>query len=566
MSATHSRILAGATVVLALAAAAGAQVCTLSEVASASAPGTPGRPLVVGETAYFAAGAAGVVAVDIGGPGHLGATVASPTTGTAVDLALEYFRDLILVAEGSAGVGSYAIGSGGALTPVATADVGGTVVAIDGLTGTYVVGTAEGQLHTVHLDAGGLPATAGTLTLGGQVVDLDRSGTTVYCALGSAGQVAVVDVHDPAAPTLLGTVALGGAVQAVAVSGATVFASVDGIGIASLAAAGGGLTPVDTLPLPAAATDLEVWSGRIFAGGPDLGVVEIEASLGTDLLELARLDLDGTRAFAVVGNRLYVGRGALGLAVVDTSDCAVTGGAITTSFLPAGARSPGASASFWVTDVAVANLSDGPATFNVAYLPKGADNGSPVNVSGIVAAGEQLIAADIFGQLFGLTTANGGLRITVSHPEVRISSRTYNAAGTEGTYGQFIPALRLADAVELGNAGALLQLQENADFRTNIGVLNLDATPVDFKIALYDGADGSLKAEVAGSLPAYGQNQFNGIYAGSGAGQVDSGFAVVSITSTTGRILAYASVVDRGSNDPIFIPSQRLGDASPFNP
>lgn len=566
MSLQLPRFLVQTSLILGLAATAGAQVCDLTEIASSAAPGTPGRTVVVGETAYFAAGAAGVVAVDIGEPGQFGSIVASPTTGAAADVALEYFRDLILVAEGAAGVGTYAIAAAGALNPVATVDVGGTAVTIDGLTGTYTVGTVEGELLTVRVDSSGMGAVAGRLTLGGQVVDLARTGNTVYCGLGTAGQIAVVDVQDATSPALLGTASVGGAVQAVAVSGSTVFAAVDGLGIVSLSAAGGVLTPQDTLPLVAPATHLEAWSGRVFAGGPELGVIEIEAAIGTDLLEMARIELDGTRAFAVVGDSLYVGREALGLSIVDISDCAVTGGSVVTSFIPAGARAAGASASFWVTDVAIANLSDGPATFNVAYLPKGVDNSDPVNVTEIVAAGQQLIAADVFGSMFGLTSANGGLRVTVSHPEVRITSRTYNAAGSEGTYGQYIPALKLADAVEHGKAGALLQLQENADFRTNIGLVNIDPTPVDFKIALYDGANGSLRAEVVGSLPAYGQNQYNGIYALAGAGQVTSGFAVVTIASSTGRLLAYASVVDRGSNDPIFVPTQRLGEASPFNP
>ena len=566
MSRFVMRTLIAGLVVLGSAAAAPAQLCELTEVASASAPGVPGKVIVVGDRAYFAAGSAGVVAADIGQPRLFGPIVTSPTSGEVVDLALEYFRDFILTAEGAAGLGTYGIGAAGVLEPIAIADLGGAVISLDGLTGTYAVGTAEGVLHTVLVDSNGMATIAGSVTLGGQVADLARSGTTVYCALGDAGRVAAVDIRSAASPTLLGAVELGGPVQAVAVSGTTVFAAVDDVGIVSLVASDGSLVPMDTLPLVTPASEIEVWSGRVYAGGPELGVLEIEAALGTDLLELARLDLEGTQGFAVLGDNLYVGRGALGLAIVDASDCATTGGAITTSFIPAGARAVGASASFWVTDVAIANLSDGPATFNLAYLPRGADNSTPVNVSGVVAAGEQLIAADVFGTVFGLTSANGGLRVRVSHPEVRVSSRTYNAAGAEGTYGQFIPALRLADSVERGNAGALLQLQENPDFRTNIGVLNLDPTPVDFKVALYDGLDGSLRAEVVGSLPAFGQFQYNGIYAAAGAGSVDSGFAVASITSPAGRILAYASVVDRGSNDPIFVPSQRLGDASPFNP
>jgi len=58
--------------------------------------------------------------------------------------------------------------------------------------------------------------------------------------------------------------------------------------------------------------------------------------------------------------------------------------------------------------------------------------------------------------------------------------------------------------------------------------------------------------------------QYDRIYNRVNAGVVDSGFAVVKVLTTGGEVLAYASVVDNGSNDPIFIPAQRLSDTSPF--
>ena len=39
---------------------------------------------------------------------------------------------------------------------------------------------------------------------------------------------------------------------------------------------------------------------------------------------------------------------------------------------------------------------------------------------------------------------------------------------------------------------------------------------------------------------------------------------LATISAPGGEVLAYASVVDNGSNDPIFIPAQRLSNTSPF--
>ena len=44
--------------------------------------------------------------------------------------------------------------------------------------------------------------------------------------------------------------------------------------------------------------------------------------------------------------------------------------------------------------------------------------------------GQQLLINDVYDALFALDSANGALRITTSHPDLKITSRTYNAAGS----------------------------------------------------------------------------------------------------------------------------------------
>ncbi|HPA82318.1 MAG TPA: hypothetical protein PLS95_15975, partial [Thermoanaerobaculales bacterium] len=66
------------------------------------------------------------------------------------------------------------------------------------------------------------------------------------------------------------------------------------------------------------------------------------------------------------------------------------------------------------------------------------------------------------------------------------------------------------------------------------------------------------------TLQPFEMTQYDRIYNRVSAGVVDSGFAVVKVLTAGGKALAYASVVDNGSNDPIYIPSQPLSDTSPF--
>ena len=552
------------TVLLALAAAvAAAQVCDLEELATISTPGSPTHPLVIGSTAYVAAGSAGLLRIAVADPVNLELLDATPTQGQALDIAYEYFGNQLVVAEGVSGIGSYDVQENGPPVHLGTTDLGGTIVSLSGSAGDYVAGSNEGTLYLVTLGADDLPAVESQLELSGQVVDVLESSRRVYCALGGANAVAVVDVLDRSAPSLVAVYNLPGAARSLVRTGDLLLVGVDGVGLVVFQIRDTGLVQTDTVTLAAAPTDLVVWNERLFMAGPQLGLAEADPSLGTDIVPLAHLQLSGSTALALIGNNVFVGRGAAGFSSVDASDCSNPDSSVTSLYIPAGARAAGTAGSYWLTDIAVTNFSNGVATTNLAYLAKNQDNSNPLNASLALAMGEQILIGDVFSSLLGLDAANGALRVSTSHPDVKVTSRTYNAAGQEGTYGQFIPAQREELALTPDGAGALNQLQENENFRTNIGMVNLGDMPVSVEVHLYH-ASGSRYGIVSRTLQPFEMTQYDRIYNRVNAGVVDSGFAVVKVLTTGGEVLAYASVVDNGSNDPIFIPAQRLSDTSPF--
>jgi hypothetical protein len=552
------------TVLLALAAAvAAAQVCDLEELATISTPGAPTHPLVVGSTAYVAAGSAGLLRIDVANPELPQLIDATPTQGQALDIAYEYFGNQLVVAEGVAGIGAYDLLGSGPPVHLGTTNLGGTIVSLSGSAGDYVAGSYEGTLYLVTLGGDNLPVVEGQLALSGQVVDVLESSRRAYCALGGANAVAVVDVLDRSEPSLVGVYDLPGAARSLVRTGDLLLVGVDGVGLVVYRIADDGLVQADTVPLAAAPTDLVVWNERLFMAGPQLGLSEADPSLGTDIVPLARLQLPGSAALALIGNTVFVGRGAAGFSSVDASACSNPDSSLTSLYIPAGARAAGTAGSYWLTDVAVTNYSNGVATANLAYLAKNQDNSNPLNASLALAMGEQVLIGDAFANLLGLDAANGGLRVSTSHPDVKVTSRTYNAAGQEGTYGQFIPAQREELALTPDGAGALNQLQENDGFRTNVGLVNLGDAPVNVEVHLYSAA-GFRYGIVSRALQSFEMTQYDRIYNRVNAGVVDSGFAVVKVLTSGGKVLAYASVVDNGSNDPIFIPAQRLSDTSPF--
>ena len=228
-----------------------------------------------------------------------------------------------------------------------------------------------------------------------------------------------------------------------------------------------------------------------------------------------------------------------------------------TFWIPAAAHAAGAGGTAWRTDLEVHNRGEETASVRIDILPWGRDNTASVSAGPFeVAAGSSLRFHDLVDALFGQSTACA-LRISVAGGDPVITSRTYNDTG-HGTYGQFIPAAEDGEAAG-ANAVRLVQLTGSADpatgFRTNIGVLNVTPDPIDVVIDLHD-ADGSILGSVPISLPPYGARQVTDVFAAIGAGDVPDGWASVRTTTGGGRFVAYASIVDNRTGDPVYVPAR----------
>ncbi len=552
------RTVFSAALTLLIATTGIAQVCTPEVVSELTTPGELGSTALLGNTVFAAAGDEGIVAVDISdslAPVLIGTT---PTMGEANDIELEFFAQLLVVADGTAGVSVFTATENGAVSFVGSTGLSGEALSVAGADTSYLVGSSNGTLHTVEL-VDNAPTVQGSVDVGGPVLDIATAFQRAFCAIGDEG-IAIVDISDRTSPALLATFNFEGSVSSLAKNNDLLFAAVADTGVVSTEVVGDTLVTLGSIDTPGVPHDLIFSRGRLYVAMPDVGIKVIDASLGRALLSLATTSLDGAAALSISGNLLYVTRGDDGLALVDVEDCSNAGVTPTTRYIPAGARAPGSNDTFWVTDVAVANMTNAVATFNVAYLPKDQANSNPLNVSAILEPGTQLIARDVFDELFDLARANGALRFVTSHPDVKVTSRTFNSGSDVGTFGQFIPALERASALTAGTPGALAQLQENAEFRTNIGLLNITPNEIEVEIRLFYG-DGALAGSVQPTLLPFEMVQYNQIF---GDSLVDSGYAIVRVLSADGEVLAYASVVDNGSGDPIYIPVEKLIAGSGF--
>jgi hypothetical protein len=243
-------------------------------------------------------------------------------------------------------------------------------------------------------------------------------------------------------------------------------------------------------------------------------------------------------------------------------------------FVSATAHVAGAAGTNWRTDLQVHNLADESASVRVDLLVHGADNSSPDHTDLNLDPGESLRLGDVLAGEFGVAEGQAALVLRPSSGRIIVTSRTYNLLGAGNqlglpagsTFGQFIPARPMSDAIRYGEHGRLIQLSHSTSssggFRANLGVVNATTEECRVEVELYDAGGGHL-GTVPVVLPPLGYRQLNRVFASVTSGDVDDGYAVVRSTTIGGAFFAYASVVDNLTGDPVAVSATRLPDNVP---
>jgi hypothetical protein len=237
-------------------------------------------------------------------------------------------------------------------------------------------------------------------------------------------------------------------------------------------------------------------------------------------------------------------------------------------YVAATAHVAGAAGTDWRTDLELHNPGSSEGRYEIALLETNRNNSSPRTAVFTVGPGESLRLEDILASAF----AYGGtaaLRITpLSGAVLILTSRTYNLTD-EGTYGQFLGGVTESQAIGDDEQGIMIQLSHHrgssAGYRTNIGFLNCGASPITVHVELYS-SDGTLLGALDYELGPSTHKQANKIFQEVAAADIDDGYAVVTTTTAGARFLAYASVVDNATGDPVYIPAVTVSGAPPPTP
>ncbi len=173
------------------------------------------------------------------------------------------------------------------------------------------------------------------------------------------------------------------------------------------------------------------------------------------------------------------------------------GPASTESWIPVVARAEGVGGSAWRSDVGLLNRS----TLDNSIRLRHYQDGAYTDLELMLAAGAQ--STPRRRRRSARFKGAGPLRVFSSEP-LTVTSRTFNQTG-DGTFGQFLPGMAPDGSHSTGDEVVLMQLQENATIRTNIGLTNGWKRAARVAISLFDGA-----GEPGGDHRAYGPARANG--------------------------------------------------------
>jgi hypothetical protein len=258
--------------------------------------------------------------------------------------------------------------------------------------------------------------------------------------------------------------------------------------------------------------------------------------------------------------------------------------------IPSVGHADGANNSKFQSDVRVTNTSTQVMKYQINFTPTGPGGTTAMKQTIIqINPGATTALDDILSSFFGvgasaanasaagvleirpLTATTSAISSTPSISSITVaSSRTYNVTASGATYGQYIPAVPFAQFVGKSldplkpNVLSIQQISQSRDFtsgyRTNIGLLEAAGQPADLNVSVF-GKDGGLLGSFPVSLAAGEHRQIGGFLAAHDI-YADDARIEVQVTSDTGKVSAYASVIDNRTNDPLLVYPVLKGAAS----
>lgn len=235
-------------------------------------------------------------------------------------------------------------------------------------------------------------------------------------------------------------------------------------------------------------------------------------------------------------------------------DAAVPAGASRT--IPAIVHVDGANQARFRSDLFLTNPSDWPVTLQLTAV-----GWSPRSFQSSTLAlfpRETRIIRDVLSTAFG-GSGVATLNIVPQSPSlfpgsgVRVMSRTY-ALTPQGSFGFAMPPFSSSQRAQTGDELEILGISGGGRFRTNLAIVGL-SSDVEVPV-LIDVLDerGTLVDEFEVRLAGNAGLQIDDLFRARGLGDGPAA-ALIRIRPLGGTVGAYATLIDNGTNDPVYLPA-----------
>lgn len=224
-------------------------------------------------------------------------------------------------------------------------------------------------------------------------------------------------------------------------------------------------------------------------------------------------------------------------------------------FVLPGAADLNTGAASWRTDMQILNPTTSAQTVELTFQPQNG-GGGPRTTSMMINAGELKRIDNIVSSLFGVTNTGGAVHVTTATATpLVVTGRTFDLT-SNGTFGQFVPAVTEADAVG-GGGGTLhiLQAEDSVRYRMNLGVAEVTGKPATVEVQVIL-PDSKISPSTQIPIPANGFLQIPVIQS-LGLSNIYNAHVTVKVVGGDGKVSAYGSVIDQITQAPTYIPAQK---------
>jgi hypothetical protein len=221
-----------------------------------------------------------------------------------------------------------------------------------------------------------------------------------------------------------------------------------------------------------------------------------------------------------------------------------------TWILPSSARAGGQGGAFYTTQLTLASRATMDASVTLQFLGHDVDGRSGMERSVPLAAGKAVMYSDVLGGVFGLSSGYGAIRISSPVASLNVQGQTSTPGPSGGTFGQSVPASAETDLLENGTVRSIVAVREDAKFRTNLVLTNATEANLTVDVKLLSGEGVQLASGSYPLLPL-GMKQVTQVVRDLGiTADLQNAQILLSTSTPGGRFTAYATVIDRTTNDP----------------